>query len=251
MPSTVTTTSNVPYELLDRLKARLPSSVTVLRRLQFAKYNGATTPATRIISIINSSDTSKFTAAFVDFVRGPDTQMFIYSTLEDEPSTDSAVNDAYKEQFQALVGEVDRLVADHGELPWYPHGVLLGSLHTRVRRLLETMDRVEGRPTGYYDKWLFRAEDIPAIEEELPEGMSWDTATLDDCKVVVSRTDIPRTAYVKICHRVVQVLRRPRELLVTLPSQVIRIADGTPIAWAFICKTETRRPFLAMSISFN
>lgn len=198
MPLTVNTTADVPGELLDRLKTRLPSSVTVLRRLQFAKYNGAMTPATRIISVVNSSDTSKFTAAYVDFVRGPDTQMFLYSTLEDETSPDANVDDAYREQFQALVGEVDRLVADHGKLPWYPHGVLLGSLHTRVRRLLEAMNRVEGRPTGYYDKWLFRAEDIPAVDDELPEGMSWDTATLDDCKVVVSRTDIPRTAYVNI-----------------------------------------------------
>lgn len=191
--------STVPDELERLLKAHIPSSLPLLRRLQFAKYQGGSTAESKII-LVSGSDVSnqaqRFTAAYLDYSGGPDTQMWLYSTLEDHNGKDAA-NPEYREQLQELAQEVIRIGAEYGKGTVYPGGLLLGSLNTHVRKILEGLKRVRGRATGYYDKWLFKAEGLSGTDSELPEGMRWDTATLADCEIVVARTDIPRTPYVR------------------------------------------------------
>jgi hypothetical protein len=206
MPTQTEIFSNVTDEVEDLLKAHIPYSLPLLRRLQSSKYRQAgasTSTESRIVLITGAHDDGRpqhqrFTAAYLDLSGGPETQMWLYSTLENAKLPGSQDDDAYyRKQLSELVRAVTSLVREYGsEVMHYPGGLLLGTLSTPVRRLLEGMNRVRPRATGYYDKWLFRADDLPPEGElaELPRGMRWDTATLADCETVVARTDIPRTA---------------------------------------------------------
>lgn len=200
MAINVQTYTTPPEALLRLLNARLPTSLPLLRRLQFTTFPIGASPETRIVFVSNSgplegdaAQTRDFTAAWFDFSSGPDTQMWMYSTLED-PSVTGVDEATYELQLAALVQEISRLNKIYGRELIYPNCLLVGTMHSRVRELLEKTGRVRPRITGNYDKWLFRAEDLPNSEDTLPEGMHWDTATLDDCHMVVSRTDIPRQA---------------------------------------------------------
>jgi hypothetical protein len=151
----------------------------------------------------------KFTAAYVDPAGGPDTQMWLFSTLEVEPeeSLSSLVEGEYTAQLRALTDEIVALVRIYGKELKYPGNLLLGTLHSRVKSLLERRTgRVTLRETGIYDKWLFQTEDLPtysstsggvaAAEEEsriLGEGMKWDTASDADLEIAIARTNLPRT----------------------------------------------------------
>ncbi|KAL6854789.1 hypothetical protein ACO1O0_005916 [Amphichorda felina] len=237
------TLTSVPDELEALLKAHIPTSLPVLRRVQSAKYEKRMSSGARIVLVSEDAATDsqpeKFTVAFVDYAGGPDTQMWLYSTLEDDDDGDGdkASDKVYREQLEVLVRELVRLNLEYGKETAYPGTMLLGTLNTRVRRILEGMNRIQPRPTDYYNKWLFRAEALPQRDGELPEGMTWDTATLADCEVVAARTDIPRTPYVDetlshgdlMCAYILA-----RTLLLTLPNQIIRHEDGTPISWAFL-----------------
>lgn len=189
------TYTSVPDHVVALLAAHVPRSLPLLRWLQWARYreNGAPRPGARTVVVVDESG-QRFTAAHVDFAGGPDTQMWLYSTLEDGIEGDVC---DYASQIDELTREILRAGRSCGASKLcYPSALLLGTLATPVRRVLEGMERITGRETGYYDKWLFRATDLPARDFELPPGMRWDTATLEDCRVVMSRTDIPRTAYV-------------------------------------------------------
>ncbi|KAF4969949.1 hypothetical protein FSARC_2935 [Fusarium sarcochroum] len=242
--------SSVSTGLLTLLNDQLPYSLPLLRRLQFTKFEGGLRKTARIILVAdaklddNGGDLpKKFTAAYIDVGGGPDTQAWIYSTLEHPDQADIKDTTVYEEQLDKLVDESVKITKAYGGKLAYPDAVLLGTLHDSVRALLLKTGRVEPRETGAYDKWLFKYEDLPKDEVELPEGMYWGTATEDDCRVVVSRTNIPRTV----------------EVLGRMPSLVIKLDDGTPVSWAFLgfdgslvslhCEEPYRRRGLAKTLA--
>lgn len=200
MPQFAFTYSVVPERLLDLLSSHLPFSLSLLRRLQFTKLNGRISETARVILVSDCDELdsakspTKFTAAYVDVGGGRDTQMWLYSTLQDHRNaSDAEAAGVCEEQLNCLVNEITKIrKAYTGELT-YPGSVLLGSLHSSVRALLEKTGRVQPRATGNYDKWLFRSENIPTSGDELPAGMHWAAANVRDCHVVIARTDIPRT----------------------------------------------------------
>lgn len=200
MTPKVQTHKDVPDELLDLLNQHLPYSLPLLRRLQFAKYKeGITTHARTIVvsqrdSLSGIVDADPFTVVYVDFSGGPETQMWLFSTLETKEEISRNEQAEHEDLMRALMKEIIRSSRDYGEETTFPGSLLLGTVHTRVRRILEDMERVTPRPTGYYDKWLFKSSDLPTKDVQLPDGMRWDTASLADCEIVVTRTDIPRTA---------------------------------------------------------
>ncbi|KAF7546273.1 hypothetical protein G7046_g9346 [Stylonectria norvegica] len=243
--------SAVPNGLLPLLTSHLPFSLPLLRRLQYTKRNGGTSPTARVI-VISDSETiqddvashSRFTAAYVDVGGSRDTQMWIYSTFEDDADAhDAEAAGVCEKQLARLVDELAAIgKAFDGELK-YPGAVLLGTLHSSVREILLKTGRVEPRATGFYDKWLFRSESIPDAEQPLPEGMQWSSASLEDCHVVLARTHIPRTV----------------ETLFRMPSLTIKLDDGKPISWAFLgpdaslaslhCEEPYRRRGLAKNLA--
>lgn len=182
-----------PPEALEALlSSHMPYSLPLLRRLQFSKHKGLSSPAERFI-LVSDSANDAFTAAYLDVAGGPDTHMWLYSTLEDG-NDDSNEDEYYRTQLDRLARAAVDVAKQHGKPTLYPEGVLLGSLHTRVRRLLQDMGRLTARSSGYYDKWIFRAGELPGADVALPEGLRWDVPTYEDCETVVERADVPRTA---------------------------------------------------------
>ncbi|KAK1246198.1 hypothetical protein MKX07_005267 [Trichoderma sp. CBMAI-0711] len=176
MPGQVASFNSVPEWLVKLLAAELPYSLPLLRRLQSTKFKHGTSPHARVVFVHDSDspleahhDFNRFTAAYLDFSR-QETQMYIYSTLEQRRNKDDESDlHLYEQQLARLVSEVVRLRKEYGHKLLFtdPDRILVGSLHS---------------------------------------------------KIVVSRTDIPRTA----------------EMLVNLPNLMIKRDDGTPIAWALL-----------------
>lgn len=244
MPITTQTFKEVPPELLTLLLRFLPESLTVLRRLQFIKITTIQRPHGQIIFCSSDgplSDTAantinSFTVSYLDIAGGPDTQMWLFSTLQCRPS-DSQETAQCKEQLDALVQQVTSINKAYGKPLHYGDSVVLGSLENHVRALFQIEKLVTPRPSGNYDKWVLNLDDIPASNDALPEGMVWGTGSLDDCKLVASRTDIPRPPYVLTPRVAVAVLTNHvciREFLVQLQNYFIKLEDGTPVAWAFL-----------------
>jgi hypothetical protein len=190
--------STVPAQLVTLLSNHLPYSLSLLRRLQFTKFEGGLRKTAKICFAADSKlddeeSPKRFTAMYIDVGGGPDTQAWIYSTYEHPDQATTNDTTIYEKQLDRIVQESIKIARDHGRQLVYDDAVLLGTLHDSVRELLYKTGRVEPRETGAYDKWLFKYDDIPKDEVELPEGMKWGTATDDDCRIVISRTDIPRT----------------------------------------------------------
>ena len=203
MPGETQVSTSVPDGLFALLAERLPTALTILRRLQLAARQIASKPKARILFVTDSGSLGDgsakprcFTAVYANFAAATETQMFMYSTLEDKSVGDhTAVDQAEHEaQLNSVVAALVGLRAELDPESVHPSSLILGSVHSDVRAILEKSGRVRARESGNYDKWLFRAEDLPQSEPQLPEGMHWDGATNADCRLVVSRTDIPRTA---------------------------------------------------------
>jgi hypothetical protein len=190
--------STVPTELLTLLNKHLPYSLPLLRRVQFAKLEGGLRETAKVVVAADSKlddeeSPETFSAMYVDVGGGPDTQAWIYSTVEHPDYATTGNTTIYEKQLDKIVQESIGIAKDYGREMVYGDAVLVGTLHDSVRDLLYKTGRVVPRETGAYDKWLFKYEDIPKDEVELPEGMQWGTATEDDCRIVMSRTEIPRT----------------------------------------------------------
>lgn len=222
--------TSIPPDLLTRLNAHLPHSLTVLRRLQFASRK-ASTPHSHIL-YAHSPSCPFFAAAFVDLSRGPETECWIYSTLQDAvpPNPDATSSaalpsilppdaaDACARQVLALLRRV-RAVESHfaaaggaqeGLNEGHSRGyVRVGALHETVRQALMAAG-VRVRATGvvppgqdweFYASWLIRVPgDLKGPDGEggdcLPDGCRWDVLRESDTGLVKSRTKIPKREYV-------------------------------------------------------
>jgi hypothetical protein len=208
--------------LITRLQAHLPYSLPLLRRLQCARnLPGGCTPHAHVLcasyaqeqgeagngerSVVvvvvdqqqaKSKDCEEFAAAYVDLSCAPETQCWIYSTLEDGVTTTTTggkgggdgvgEGDEREEDGIALVlallrrvravalagscqeGGGEGMSAD-GKGKEKEADVLVGSLHEAIRqRLLASGVRMAKPANGpadqdweLCDKWLFRIEDFP------------------------------------------------------------------------------------------
>jgi hypothetical protein len=205
MANHVNSFSSVPDKLVELLTKELPYSLPLLRRLQFTQFKHGHSEHARIVFVADAEfpshgqfqQSNAYTVAYMDFSKGPETQMYIYSTLEHIRNRDDISNrELYEQQLAEMVQELIRLRKEYGRELLFsdPDRVLIGSIHSEVRSILEKFGRVQSRPSGVFDKWLIKGDELPPLDQSLPSGMHWDSATLDDCRVVVSRTDIPRTA---------------------------------------------------------
>ncbi|SPO02590.1 uncharacterized protein DNG_05263 [Cephalotrichum gorgonifer] len=161
--------TDVPDALLDLLVGHVPHSLPLLRCLQFTKLHGSGTPAPKILFASDNSippwegaggQVDAFTAAYLDLAAGPETQMWVYSTLEDNGLSEEE-EDICSRQIESLVNEARRIGREYdGELA-YPGRILIGSLHSSTQGIIERKGiKLDRRSTLGYDKWLFKARAV-------------------------------------------------------------------------------------------
>jgi hypothetical protein len=178
-----------PELVLEVLTQHLPYSLPTLRRLQFmATPGGRKTPNSHVLSTFDTeAPGTDFVVACLDFSRGPDTEMWLYSSLEN-PATpgDEAV---WEEQILKLLARTREIEADYQAQRATPGILLIGSIHKRVFGLLQKHSLVKSQTPEHF-KFLFKVKDLPPAKE-LPDGLSWSEVKPSDIPLVLSRTSIP------------------------------------------------------------
>lgn len=207
----VTRYAEPPESLTNLLTAHLPYSLPLLRRLQFARFPGGRTETTHILFASSATEplqprgggdggeaaTAPFAAAYLDLSRGPETEIWLYASLERGSSSLASPQPQGWPLMEAapvlaMLARV-RAVRDMWAAPRaLGPAVLAGALAERTRAALTTAGVVF--PTvGVFDKWLLRPEGLPAPALSLPPGMRWATVRSADLGLVLSRSKIRRT----------------------------------------------------------
>ncbi|KAI1047499.1 hypothetical protein LB505_009928 [Fusarium chuoi] len=236
--------TEVPAHLLQLLEARLPQSITLLRRLQFTTFPTGKTDSARIIVASDvplqersaSNTIRHFTATYLDPSLGLETNMWLYSTFEDShgaipasPTLSPDEDALCRQQIIAVLNEARHQARLYPiQALAHPDHIFIGSLNNAVREVaLASGLRFGPTPTYEYDKFIFRIDKLPLPHElQLPSDMVWGGS---------------------------------RKLLLTLPSLFIKLKAGTPVAWAFLavdgslcsvhCEEPFRRRGLAKAVS--
>ncbi|KAK8087981.1 hypothetical protein PG997_002942 [Apiospora hydei] len=222
-----------PDALLQLLSAHLPHSLSLLRRLQFTKFPGGVTEHARILYASDAALPSPtngtgvtaaterdeqhqqchhpFTAAYLDISRGPETQMWMYSTLERcGSSSGGEVEQEKKEKRQkalhhavSILRAARRIRDYHVATPSQssPLGpcILAGTLSEALRIALRDEAGVASSHVSLYDKWLLDVRELPLVGNSgnsqtplLEPGMRWGAVRREDIALVLSRSDVPR-----------------------------------------------------------
>lgn len=231
----------VPYALLEPLKEHLPHSFSVLRRGQFSHFPQGTTPHAHFLiathpsnSLDDSSPASPhFAAAYLDLSRHRETELFLYSPLQDHADPAAALSEADIESvldlLVALFQRVRLLAQSAAETGAYSlfravpdgglGGTMVGGLHEPTWKLLEARRGFRSSYWNPHDVWLFRVPELPEIEgDPLGPGMRWDVIKLEDVPLIASRTKIPKVA----------------ETLMSEPCVAVRDGEGALVAWGFM-----------------
>jgi hypothetical protein len=209
--------TDVPADLLHLLKARLPRSITLLRRLQFTIFSTGKTDSARIIvasdvplqerhddsADVPNSTIRHFTAAYLDPSHGLETNMWLYSTFEDSqgampasPALSPDQDALCRQQIMAVLNEARHQGRIYPIQPLaHPDHIFIGSLNNAVRDAALANGLCFGPTPKYdYEKFIFRIDELPLPRDpELPAGMVWGTGTVRDCELVRSRTSMPRS----------------------------------------------------------
>ncbi|KAJ8120465.1 hypothetical protein ONZ43_g2830 [Nemania bipapillata] len=196
----------------------------------------------------DSQEGVPFAAAYLDFSRGPETELWIYSSMEHRLGENAAalqgtglkeaspVSKAYEKEELACAVALLREVKHQQDAYFGPVGsaraaarefptILVGNLNEAVREGLAGAGMAIFS-TGLYDKWVFRADELPDVAVHALPGDSgeagrrwvWDRVRREDIPLTISRTSIPRK-------------ERTMKLL---PSTALYLDDGTLVAWAFL-----------------
>ncbi|KAK4181602.1 hypothetical protein QBC36DRAFT_361206 [Triangularia setosa] len=262
--------TRVPDPVLSLLQAFLPQTLPVLRRIQFAKNfaeRGGTTKSSRVVHVYHpefynpaddGSQGQYFVTAYVDLTRWPETQVWLFSSVEVKVSGETSlgcmrvtlyegegrVHDGllgglfgfiagleWPESEGEGVEEIKKVVGRKGK---EERKILVGSIHEVVRRRmlamgmgLEKTEVAGGQEWEWDYKFLFRIEELPELEGEMRQerweangrGFYWDTVKKEDVKLVKSRTGIDRQ----------------EATLLMVPSVAVRLgATDQAVGWAFL-----------------
>ncbi|POS76155.1 hypothetical protein DHEL01_v205454 [Diaporthe helianthi] len=245
----------VPWTEFGRLRDHLPHSLPLLRRLQFTHYPDGTTEHARYLIATDSDGAigsghvqvqqpppsptppskQHFAAAYLDLSKGPETEMYLYTTLEDAPDPSALPSDEVERVLDLAVSLLQRgkLAAQEAlrtgafRLARGPGGFLVGGLHQPTYELLRATRGLTSSYWNPHDAWLFRLERLPPTQSSAgagplgageEEGLRWDVVRRDDVPLIASRTYIPKI----------------EATLMSEPSVAVRDAEGTLVAWGFM-----------------
>ncbi|KAI0189405.1 hypothetical protein EV127DRAFT_341399 [Xylaria flabelliformis] len=225
--SVYTTPPSALVEFLTR-PPHLPHALPLARRMRFTTFPGGITEHARILwasevsldAYLADARRDKedvvvpFAAAYLDFSRGPETELWIYSSLETRSGPTGGGERAGEEKEREEIACAVALLRERARDREFPT-ILVGNLDEVLReRLAEAGMAIFS--TGLYDKFIFKVDDLPVIK--LPEVLVWDRLRPEDIPYAISQSKIPRK------ERTVKLL----------PSTALYLDDGTPIAWAFL-----------------
>ncbi|KAI3400445.1 hypothetical protein diail_3066 [Diaporthe ilicicola] len=248
-------TTPVPQTEFGILRDHLPQSLALLRRIQFTHYQQGTTEHARYLFVSDSdgainggersgqSSPRHFATAYLDLSKGPETEMFFYSTLEDAKDPAAVPGDEVEHVLDLVVAlfQRARLIAqaatssgayklyrreDNGG-PSGAGGVMVGGLHQPTYELLRVRRGFLSSYWNPHDAWLFRLDRLPPLGEGLMSlrgegyrelGLAWDVVRRQDVPLIASRTYIPKI----------------EATLMSEPSVGVRDAAGVLVAWGFI-----------------
>lgn len=171
------------------LTARLPQSLPVLRRLQFMNIKGGQTSNSLVLASFRAEVERCCVIAYLDFSRGPETEMWLYSSMEGGGFS-RAEEALCEEQIVALLSYASQVERDFGEGRETPGIVLIGTLHEKALQALERRGMVEAA-TPRNIKFVFDTRKLPHARP-IPDQLQWTTIRAQDIPLVLSRTDVPR-----------------------------------------------------------
>lgn len=181
-------------QVLEALAQHLPYSLPTLRRIQFMNTTGGRkTPTSHVLSVIEAQSPGKeFLVAYLDFSRGPQSEMWLYSSLENAstPSDEAVV----MQQILKLLARVREIERTYESQRATPGVILIGSLHKRIFQLLQNHELVKTQSPEHL-KFIFKVNDLPS-GRQLPDELSWSSVRPSDMPLVLSRTSIPYRALV-------------------------------------------------------
>ncbi|PVH88374.1 hypothetical protein DL98DRAFT_566019 [Cadophora sp. DSE1049] len=213
MPPLEESQDGVSESTFTALSNHLPHSIALFRRLQFMNMKGGKTPNSHVFTLFKSPDI--FTVAYLDFSRGTETEMWLYSSMERLP--ESEIEAKCQEQVLEIIMRARDIESPYVEANGAratPRIVLIGSLHEKTLRFLEAQQRVK-QASGPHFKFIFEAGDLPP--EIDGEDLVYSEIRRCDIPLVLSRTDIPRK----------------ERTMTLLPSMAVTV-NKDPIAWGFL-----------------
>lgn len=235
-------TPPVPETEFGRLADHLPQSLPLLRRIQFTHYPQGTTKHARYLIATDSDgaiDSANregkppgprhFAAAYLDLSKGPETEMYLYTTLEDAEDLVAVPDDAVERVLDLAVALLHRgkLAAQEvmraGAFKLARGaGFMVGGLHQPTYELLCSRRGLTSSYWNPHHAWLFRLDRLPGgggrSGDDPGPGLRWDVVRREDVPLIASRTKIPKV----------------ESTLMSEPSVGVRDAAGTLVAWGFI-----------------
>jgi hypothetical protein len=158
------------------------------------EFSGGKTGNSCILaSFENSSPGNSFVMAYLDYSRGPETEMWLFSSLENTTSHLTSEDDSQlcERQLVALFRKAGEIEDDFGQPRSTPGTVLVGSAHESVLEVLRRNHLVE-RETIPYCKFVFHTKFQPADITLPSEDFTWGFVRQEDLALILSRTQIPR-----------------------------------------------------------
>lgn len=183
-------------DLLSRLSQLLPFTIPILRRLQFMDIKGGKTEFSRVLWCAanepGSTNTEEFAVAYLDFSRGPETEMWLYSSIEQGRQSEARNRQAETQVTELLrrIREIEQSYARKSARDT-PGIVLVGSLHERVFNMLRGQGRIAQATVPHF-KFIFNVEDLPHMTPLPDKSLQWRHINKGDIPLVLSRTSIPR-----------------------------------------------------------
>ncbi|KAJ0121660.1 hypothetical protein J7T55_008827 [Diaporthe amygdali] len=251
-PTVTEFTAPVPQAEFGILKDHLPQSLALFRRLQFTHYPSGTSEHARYLFATDSdggpnggdrqghANPRHFAAAYLDLSKGPETEMYFFSSLEDATDLTAVPDDEVEHVLDLAVAlfQRARLIAQaaassgayklfRGASGASAGGVMVGGLHQPTYELLRERRGLTSSYWNPHDVWLFRLDRLPALGEGPVglragdpggQGLRWDVVRREDVPLIASRTKIPKV----------------EATLMSEPSVGVRDAAEALVAWGFI-----------------
>jgi hypothetical protein len=177
--------------ITDTLDGLLPQSLPLLRRLQFMNFSGGRTPSSHVLTSFSGKEPGRsFVMAYLDYSRGPETEMWLFSSLELSDRTQEEERQGEK-LLVSLFRYAQKLERSYQNSRETPGILLIGTIHERVLQFLQNQELLFDATVPHY-KFIFHADTLPPPLSLPSKDYAWSTISREDIPLVLSRTSIPR-----------------------------------------------------------